>query len=171
MRPVVFVDVDGTVADSFRFWTDCYNLDHKTTHKLSDITEYDISKTFEDPDAFLDYYRNYRGVQPIEGALEGVRRLRELYRVVFVTQGFGAEWVSSWFQVEPKDYIYVHSRNLLRGFALIDDNPQNLDVFQGLRYLVRQPWNQNRGLNESTWEVIVNALERNIEYAREYPSR
>lgn len=158
MKPVLFVDVDGTVADSMKFWLNCYNFDFGVQYSVDDIREYHLSKTFENWEVFEDYYRNYRGVYPVDGSLQAIETLRSRYRIVFVTAGHGEEWVSSYFGPRREDFTINRDRSLLRGFALVDDNPENLDVFVGQRYLIRQPWNQDRGLNETTWEKIVEYL-------------
>ena len=158
MKPILFVDVDGTVADSMRFWLGCYNFDHGTQYTVEDIKEYHLSKTFENWEVFENYYRNYRGVYPVEGAIEAMYVLQPHYRIVFVTAGYGEEWVGSYFGNKPEDFMTNKDRSLLRGYALVDDNPANLDVFIGQRYLISQPWNRGRGLNEATWSEIVEHL-------------
>src|SRR5687768_3112230 len=162
MKPVLFVDVDGTVADSMSHWVACYNADRGTRFTVDDIKEYHLSQTFEDWEVFEDYYRNYRGVLPVEGSLAAIEELRENFRIVFVTAGYGEEWVTSWFNVRREDFMTNCDRSLLRGFGLVDDNPANLDVFIGQRFLISQPWNRGRGLNETTWTAIVQHLTEKI---------
>lgn len=158
MKPVIFVDIDGTVADSMFFWLECYNKDRGTRYAVSDIKEYHLSKTFEDWETFEDYYHNYRGVLPVDGSMEAIMQLREKYRIVFVTAGFGEEWLFSWFQPRAEDFMICRDRSLLRGYALVDDNPANLDVFIGQRFLISQPWNRGRGLGDTTWKEITEYL-------------
>lgn len=164
MKPVLFVDVDGTVADSMTHWLDLYNIKFGTHYNVDHIKEYHLSKTFENWEVFDAFYKDYRGVIPVFGAMRAIETLRRYYRVVFVTVGYGEDWVKSWFSPEKQDFIKIADRSLLRGYALIDDCPDNLDVFQGERFLLRQPWNQDRGLNEVTWEEITSYL---VEVAHE----
>lgn len=156
MKPVVFVDVDGTVADSHAHWLELYNKDHSTHYTRADITEYDFRKILQFP--MNVYYHDYEGVKFVAGAERGLSILSMFYRVVYVTAGYGREWLFSKIECRPEDFLQCPDRSLLRGFALIDDYPMNLDVFEGQRYLLEQPWNAGRGLNESDWYQITEHL-------------
>lgn len=158
MKPVLFCDIDGTVANSMPHWVDLYNADHRTNHRFEDITEWGMEKVFSDIGAFNDYFRDYRGVLPIYGAMGAIAELQIKFRVVFVTAGYGKDWLFAWFNPNPKDFMVCTDRSLLRGYALIDDAPHNLDVFVGQRFLMAQPWNSNRGLNETNWDAITQYL-------------
>lgn len=155
-KPVLFIDIDGTLVDSIPWWLALYNYDHQTTFTKHDITQYDIEKAIGinlEP-----YYLDYRGARFVEGAYDAVVRLQTKYRIVYVTVGFGIEWVRQHGYIHKMDFAQIADRSLLRGYALIDDCPANLDVFQGERFLVRQPWNEGRGLNDTTWKDIARHL-------------
>jgi 5'(3')-deoxyribonucleotidase len=53
--------------------------------------------------------------------------------------------------------VLIYDKQLLRGDMLIDDKPENLVAFQGIRILFNQPWNQNltTGIMES-WFTRVS---------------
>lgn len=159
MKPVLFVDVDGTIADSMPHWVDLYNHAHATNHKPEDIKSWGgMNDVFEDMGAFDEYFKDYRGVLPVYGSLRAIEKLRTKFRVVFVTVGFGKQWLFNWFAPDKNDFMICADRSLLRGFALVDDAPHNLDVFVGQRFLMAQPWNINQNLNETNWDAITDYL-------------
>ena len=154
VKPVLFVDIDGVMADSHEWWIARYNTDNGTQWVKEDFTEWNTMK--QHGVDLSSYFDDYSGVLPVQGAFTCVAKLSDCYRVVFATAGFGEEWLRSY--VGDVEVIRVQDKSLLRGFALIDDRPANLDVFQGERFLLRQPWNTGRGLNDSTWPVITYHL-------------
>jgi 5'(3')-deoxyribonucleotidase len=79
------------------------------------------------------------------------------YRIVYATVGLGSAWLKLHSLPKPEIAV-IGDKSLLRGFALIDDNPMNLDGFVGERFLLSQPWNCERGLNDSTWSKITKYL-------------
>lgn len=160
-KPILFVDVDGVVADSHSWWIARYNADHGTKHRVEDITEWNTVKSLGVD--LSPYFDDYSGVLPIKDALFSLSRLGNLYRIVFATAGLGENWVRTWYGDKAEVYR-IQDKGLLRGYALIDDSPMNLDVFVGERFLFKQPWNQGRGLNEVTWEEITSYL---VEVAHE----
>lgn len=156
MKPVLFVDIDGTVADSSAWWIALYNQEHNTRFDKYMIVDYDFKKFI--PGGLEKYYTDYSHVYPIEGALTALYALRSFYRIVFATAGFGVDWIQRWFPVEKKDVVQVSDKSLLHGYGLVDDYPLNLDVFDGQKFLLRQPWNTGRDLNDVTWQEITNYL-------------
>ena len=157
MRPVLFVDIDGVVADSVSWWVELHNREHGTRYTKEDVTEYDFGKCAMPFKAMEKYYTDYDGVKPVPGAFGSLGKLQKWYRIVFATAGHGSQWLSRFWK-EP-EIIPVKDKSLLRGYALVDDYPLNLDVFHGERFLLSQPWNANRGLNDVTWKEITDYLE------------
>lgn len=153
-KDVIFVDIDGVMADSHTWWLDLYNRDHGTNHRREDCTEWDIRMQLG-VDLF-PYFGNYDGVEPIQGSLTAVGWLKSKYRIVFATAGDGSNWLKKYYS--NPEVIRIQDKSLLRGFALIDDNPMNLDGFVGQRFLISQPWNRGRGLNETTWPEVAQYL-------------
>lgn len=154
-KPVLFVDIDGVMADSISWWLYLYNRDNGTNHKKEDVTEWDTRICIRAD--LLPYFSNYEGVVPIEGAFFNVDILSTKYRIVYATVGLGSAWLKLHSLPKPEIAV-IGDKSLLRGFALIDDNPMNLDGFVGERFLLSQPWNRGRGLNDSTWPEITKYL-------------
>jgi len=154
IKPVLYVDIDGVMADSISWWLTLYNLDANTKFTKEDVTEWDTRKCIGAD--LLPYFNNYDRVKPIIGSFRYVQMLANWYRIVFATAGRGSDWLRQY--LTKPEIIGIQDKSLLRGFALIDDNPMNLDGFIGKQYLLSQPWNQGRGLNDTSWDEIVQDL-------------
>lgn len=153
-KPVLFVDIDGVMADSHSWWLELYNYNHGTVHKITDITEWD-SRVCIGAD-LSPYFGNYDMVDPVPDSFGCVDRLSMKYRIVFATAGQGTQWLKKY--IAKPEVIVAEDKSLLRGFALIDDRPLNLDTFVGFKYLLSRPWNQGRGLNDASWMDIADHL-------------
>lgn len=154
IKPVLFVDIDGVMAESISWWLTIYNTVNGTNYKKEDVTGYDTRLCINVD--LSPYFSNYGGVLPVANAFESIYILEERYRIVFATVGYGAQWLRGYL---PKTEVaQIQDKSLLRGFALIDDKPSNLDSFMGERFLLSQPWNQGRGLNDTTWPEITRYL-------------
>lgn len=154
IKPILFVDIDGVMADSISWWIDLYNKDNGTTHKREHVTCWDTRICIKAD--LLPYFHNYDNVDPIPGAFKSIAWLMNKYRIVFATTGLGSNWLKRY--ISYAEIIVIKDKSLLRGFGLIDDNPENLDGFVGERFLLSQPWNTNRGLNDACWEEITQYL-------------
>lgn len=137
---IIFVDVDGVVADL----ATCYS---GNVSQLEDPALYD-------------------NMPSIPGALDGVNQLRAAgHRVVFATvspngsAGRKLRWLVdhgflAW-QPQPgeaptthPDYIEIKDKSLLRGDMLIDDGPHNIAAFRGTAILFRN------------WREVIDLVER-----------
>lgn len=157
MRRVLFVDVDGVVANTQLWWLTLYNREYGTNVQYHEITEWDWTSKFEYP--ISQFYHNYIGAKPVAGALESIWQLAGVYRIVFATAGMGYDWLKSYYPpLRAQNFVQIQDKSLLNGWGLIDDNPSNLDVFQGQKFLLSQPWNTGRGLNDCSWEQITQHL-------------
>jgi len=154
IKPVVFVDIDGVMSDSVPYWLFLHNRDHNTDFKKSDVTEWDTRVCIGAD--LSPYFGDYTLINPVFGAIQSVRMLSTRYRIVYATAGQGSDWLCRYFS--KPEIVKIDDKSLLRGFALIDDKPMNLDGFVGERFLLSQPWNSGRGLNETTWEEITRYL-------------
>src|SRR5574339_319500 len=114
-KPVLFVDLDGTVIDSIKWWVDLYNLDHNTDYTKDDIKTYALDKINLQP-----YFYNYQGADWVPGAKQGIKKLSKYYDIVYVTVGFGKAWLMQRVEVTTDNFIHIKNRGLLRGYGLID---------------------------------------------------
>lgn len=156
MGLTIAVDIHGTVADLVTPWLAAYNYDFgdKLTH--DDITEFDLHKLVK-PECgkhlytYLNRWSIYAEMLPYPGALEGVNRLREKGRVVFVTHTIleAAEVNFGWLveygflgEDQEADYVVCKDKSLIRADVLIDDKPETIAAFPGIGVIVDQPWNR-----------------------------
>jgi 5'-nucleotidase len=181
---IIACDVDGVVADLMTPWLRWYNWEidgNKSADVLlmEQITQWDMHKIVhpsvgEKIYDFLQLPDAYDRVEPIDGALEGVNRLREMgHRVVFVTStnvyqnGAKLKWLERHGFLELKngflspDYVEMKDKSLIRADVMIDDYPKNLEGFFGSQLLFTQPWNQDesRFNRRDDWKGVVGFFE------------
>lgn len=178
---IILVDVDGVVADLHTEWLRRYNLDYDTDLGKEDISSWSMHKLVvpECGTKIYDYLKLpeiYDLVQPIEGALDGIKSIRKMgHRVVYLSAGFypaKVRWLnyngflsgrtSNWASAE--DVIIAFDKSLIKGDVLIDDRLKNVDEFHGPAILFDQPWNQEgrngRVWRAMDWEGVVKKIER-----------
>jgi len=166
---IIGVDVDDVALDLVSEWIKRYNADHNDNLKLSDITTWDIPNHVKCGDKIYDYLKQpnlYVDMPVIEGALEGVKALREIGdRVVFVTSCtrgpmFEAKWnrlITAGFLEDSRleyNYVGMSDKTLIKVDVMIDDRPETIKAI-GLRgKLFQRPWNTGTW----TWPRLVQAL-------------
>jgi 5'(3')-deoxyribonucleotidase len=163
----VLVDVDGVLAD---FVAKYLQLVHEVTGKQfthEQVTEFDIGKalglTPEQSGAVA------RGVltgfasmlEPLPGAVEGLRRLREISEVYIVTSPWNKceTWMSErerWLRVHfdfPHSHVlHGSAKHLVRGDILIDDKTETWE----------SPWNKRdpwAGVLTNDWDRVCRLVE------------
>jgi 5'(3')-deoxyribonucleotidase len=152
--------MDEVVADLMSEWLRLYNLKYNDTLQREQITDWDMRKFVrkEVGEKAYDILRDpilYPGVQPIEGARDGIHQLRSMgYRVVFVTSCVHGSvdakmaWLKKYHLIDfrahtPKDFIAAKDKFLVKGEVLIDDGPHNISAFPGHTILFDQPYNRH----------------------------
>lgn len=178
----ILVDADDTTLDLHTEWIqNRYNVDYKDNLLRSMVKTWNIDK-YVKPECgrkIYDYLKDkdlYASVKPIEFAVFGVQRLRELgYRVIFVTAYFNEQKVEclhnhGFLKEYPyndgrwntaTDVIMANDKSLIKGDLLIDDRYENVKSF-GSGIVFNQPWNEsspNHFPRVSTWLDIVNYFE------------
>jgi 5'-nucleotidase len=153
---IIALDVDGVVADLYSVWFGLYNEDYDDDLTHARVTSWNVHN-FVKPEcgqkmyAYLDRPTIYDAVEPISGALEAVRRLRDFgHRVVFVTAavpmsaGHKYQWLMKHGflgECQRSDYVEAEDKSLIRADALVDDAPHNLRNFVGRGILISLPHN------------------------------
>lgn len=161
MKPTVFVDVDGVIANSMPWWLTLYNYKHCTNITVDMITDWDLHKCVGID--LSEYFDDYRGVQAIKDARTSLLHIEAYYDIILTTAGSGEYWTRMNGYSYPVLHTPLKMKKYLRGFALIDDYDKNLDGFDGHQYLFGQPWNANCGRRQMTWKEIAEDL---LDYAR-----
>lgn len=151
----IFIDIDGTVADSIPWWMTLYNHDNWKSYTKYDLTSYDPIECIGID--ISPYYMDYRGVSMVNGFASAFLYLKQYYNIVFVTAGFGTDWLRA--QGIDNEVIQSKSRKYLKGYALIDDYDKNLLEFEGEKFLMEQPWSmKSEHYIPVTWEEITEVL-------------
>jgi 5'-nucleotidase len=176
----ILCDVDGVIADMLPAWLAYYNAEYGDAVRPDDVTAWDVSK-FVKPEcgkkvfAYLNHPDLYSTVEPIRGALAGVRLLEEVgHKVVFVTTCTGPEMVAAkveWLERHGflthegklRDVVFLAhgtTKDIIRGDVMIDDYEVNLHAFSGRGVLLDCSYNRHdqtftRACN---WTEIVNAI-------------
>jgi 5'(3')-deoxyribonucleotidase len=177
---IVGVDIDGVCAALGQEWLHRYNVDWNDDLCLEDIKTWAIHE-YVKPECgqkIYDYLNAaiYLRVEPVTGALMGVRALRELgHRVIFVTssprgtQGAKLDWLLTHGFLEGQgeygdgrvypDYIECSDKALIACHALVDDRASTIASFPGHGLLFADHHNgeaQDRLPCARTWDEVVS---------------
>lgn len=153
----ILVDVDSTTLNLMPEWLRLYNYDYSDALTPDMITEWDMTKFVNGicGKKIYEYLANpflYDYVQPIDGAVEGVKYIRSRgHRVIFVSAGVYASGkydclVRHGFEPGKyaEDFIVAYDKSIICGDVLIDDKPENVVSFSGrVALLFDQPWNRS----------------------------
>ena len=177
-RILIGLDVDGVVTDLVGA---LLKLVHQRTGQLlvpEQIHSFDLRNTLGNlwltAMDILSEPGFARSLTAYPGAIEGVNKLRELGRVVFVTSPFfrsptwsneRALWLHEHTQARRRDIVHIDDKTVFAGHVLIDDAPYQLEAWVKTdRPAIRvvRPWNENApGLAANNWDEIV-ALTRTV---------
>lgn len=134
---IIGVDVDGVCADLMTGWLGMYNDEHGDCLTVADIKGWGIHEYVKCGKKIYDYLGHpelyEERVQPIPGALEAVKILRQDFRVVFVTSvttrsaGRKIKWLRQHGFMKDaghnpgNDYVECDDKTLVNVSLLIDD--------------------------------------------------
>lgn len=142
----------------------------------ADVTDWNLAKCIKlHPDVQELVNNDIRSegfcssIQVIPGAIEGVRRLREVSEVIVVTApmegsrswvGERTEWLGHHFGLKSRDIIYTSQKQLIKGHVLIDDAPGNLKGFAGTAMLWDRPHNREEQsfLRVANWDECIQTI-------------
>ena len=179
---LILVDVDDTTLDLHGEWiTNRYNRDYNDNLIRSSVKTWNVDY-YVKPECgkkIYDYLKQnnlYSNVKPIDYAVWGIQRLRDLgHRIVFVTAYFNEQKVeclhnNGLLKEYPyndgrwntaTDVIMANDKSLIKGDILIDDRYENVEKF-GSGIIFSQPWNEscgNKFPRLGGWIDIVNYFE------------
>lgn len=178
-RGTVVLDFDGVIADLSREWIKRLNVRYGTDYRPGDITRWDMASFFpeEEPGGvygILHESNLYDYVEPMYGALEGVKELRDMgFRVKVASSCVGSTMVEGklrWmrryglfpepYRHWPEDFIATPDKSVIRGKFLVDDKPKNLHGFVGNRILFDAPYNKDAHYRRvRRWDELVSTIE------------
>jgi len=179
----IYLDMDGVLADLMAGWMPYLNEVSGRNLAVEDVDMWGIEHVYGIPfsKARKPLHREgfWEGLPPYPGAVAFVKRLDQLGHMVYIaTAPFPSDkcmWGKKmWFEnhlrfLPPSRLIILHDKHLLRGDMLVDDKPENLTKFPGLRVLFNQPWNRtlNKGLMES-WYIRVSSFKEVVSITQDY---
>lgn len=150
---IIALDVDDTILDLMGMWLNYYNLDYGDNLSPESITDWSID-LFVKPECgkkIYDYIKEpyvFRASKPIDGALDGIKWLREKgFRVIYITasnpNGSKEKWLKeNGFWETENDFYQAYDKSLIMANALLDDKFDNITNFKyGQGYLFSRPWN------------------------------
>jgi len=171
-------DIDDVLANTVPAWLKKYLKKYNHNLKKEDILDWDIAK-YTVPECgnniynFLNSKTFYNSVKPIPLALKGVNTFRELgLEIVYATGGspkasvYKFDWLQkNGFWQKQDHYVQTSSKFLLRGEILIDDNYDNVAMFNkhsGYGLLYNAPWNSQCEYPNrvSGWKEIMETIDR-----------
>ena len=178
---LIACDADGVICDLHKKWISVYCEEYGDKLTVNDWNDWDILRIIkpECGEKFFRYVDDPRfytdpPLEVIDGAKEGIEKLREKHRVVFVTscssRGMAQsklEWMFRFgFLKEPeykgiKDFIICHDKSLIKADCLIDDRPDNLHSFSK-QILFDRPWNRkeysDKWYRAINWFSVLNII-------------
>lgn len=167
MRPMtIYVDLDDTVLDwngHLDYRLSCFE-EMRAVPRAHERTSWDLFADLTDRQRrrmrhILNEPTFYSSLGPLPGAVDGIRRLRELgNEVFFLTTPYPSnpncadgkyKSVEKWFgQTMRNRTVLTHDKTIVRGDVLIDDRPViegSVDEPDWARIIFDQPWNQGVG--------------------------
>lgn len=170
-KPRVGVDVDGVLADLLTPLFQHLNTLLGTTYAPDHMKDWDIAELVppERRDEFWNTFgrevRVHDALQPLPGAVEGMKLLQEVADVYIVTAYLRSaptwvhdrdRWLSEHFGVGDKKIVHTHAKYVFSGEMLIDDKPETVERWcrehpNGRGVLWDQPYNRAAATRQILW--------------------
>lgn len=168
MRPQIWVDCDGVLADFIPAYLELVKQLTGRTHTREEVTSFELHECVvskEEDDFIWDELINQKGwvlgLKPIAAAPVAVATLRAYGRVgVLTSPHFGPFWMherAQWLQsvlfgFKKREIIFASDKSNVRGDVLIDDKKDNCVAWAkrnpgGTAILFDAPWNQGDAAN------------------------
>ena len=174
----ILVDMDDVLCHFVPRIVEWYNKDTNSNIKLKNVDPWDLEKSFKDK-AALAYFRNYirypsfyQDLPPVEGAIEGFKKLVKKYDVFIVSavpRSAGLayegkmEWLRFYFPFFNLDnFISAQKKSIIESNILLDDGMHNLEPFREsgkTAVAFDRPWNKKwDGLRVKTWPEFLDLV-------------
>lgn len=176
-RPILGIDMDDVIADTYQQILDWYERDFGIRLEKEDLGGKLVREAFpkEHAEQVYQYFfepKFFREIQPIPGAIEGVRALQEDFDVFIVTaaQQFPQslteknEWLDEFMPfVNWSHRVFCGHKHFLGADYLIDDQTYNFEFFTGTPVLYSAPHN----LTVTEYDRVNNWTEVREYFARQ----
>jgi 5'(3')-deoxyribonucleotidase len=141
MRPRVLLDIDGVVCDFLTPFIAHINSAMGTSHKLEDMTQWDMYSSFNVPqdvreivDSIIKTPGYCDSLKPLPGAVDGAKKLMEIADVYVVTSPWNSDtweserrqWIRRYLGLGGDHVINTRAKHVVAGDALIDDKDETL---------------------------------------------
>lgn len=153
----IYLDLDETLVNLVDPWLKVLNKMSGHNHTRDVVGAYSVEEHYKDKlsedEIFIPFNTEgfWSELPPLDGAIDFVQNLLEDAHDVYVVtvpadspicHAEKEEWVKTWLpEIGRERLIFCHHKFLLRGDALLDDNPNYLSRFEGARLLFDRPWN------------------------------
>lgn len=169
----IYVDMDGVIVNLMHGWLPALNEMTGRDVTVEDVYMWGLEHVYDIPFNKLRKPLHKPGfwvnLPPYKDAINFIETLENMgHQVYIATAPFPSENCAhekkAWFEINlpflPHNrLILIHDKHLLKGAMLVDDKPQNLTRFDGMRVLFDQPWNRQltTGLLEA-WYIRVSTF-------------
>lgn len=171
----ILMDVDGVVADFTGHLLGCLSLRDKSVPSVEDIDTWDLKPHFTENQwkavkQMLCDFCFWFSLPVIEGAQDGIERLKSEHEVVWVTSSYDScpswlhirkQWLKKNFGAKSDEIVITSNKSLVAGDILVDDKPENIKRWQqhGVCYIFDAPYNRNiGGYRVADWPDLVSRL-------------
>lgn len=155
---IILVDMDGVLADWYQGMTEGYS-ELGGDASVFDLTRWDLGLVDTDKRRMRSVQATpgfYAGLQPIDGGVDALYRLREMGATVKICSTPDAtnptcasdkvDWIANHLGTSwVKDLILTHDKTMVRGAILIDDKPEITGCLEPEweHVLFNQPYNSH----------------------------
>lgn len=150
---IVVVDMDDCIVDFLNPLINTYNNEKNTNIKLTDITEWSLSKY----DGMTDIFKRpgfFYNLKPFPDAVNALHDLQERHnhQIIIASNPMGLvhatvdkiKWISRYLPFIPKNNIMLTGRkDLIKGDIIFDDCPEYINGFNKVKMINDRPYNQN----------------------------
>ncbi len=175
----ILLDQDEIICQWVARITQYYNEDYGTSYTLEDVKNWNVTTNFGPGSegairSYMRYIELYRDLDPVEGAIYGMKKLIDDGHDVLVVSsvpkcaGISYHGKLEWLRrntpfFKLNNFISCHRKDLVMGDILFDDGLHNIGPFlkSGRHAVIMdRPWNRDEGMlvkgasNEKLHRVI-----------------
>lgn len=135
----ILLDMDGVLCNLIKKWFDRYNQEYRDALQMNALTDWGPHRFAKAGKAIYKYLGQpgfFRDLEPIDGAIAGVRTLiKRGHEIVIVTSAKRghvdkAAWIREHLpEIPSENMVFTHRKELVRGDLLFDDAPHHLEAF------------------------------------------
>jgi 5'(3')-deoxyribonucleotidase len=181
----VLLDSDGVLSNFVGAWLSLINAQRGTSFVLEDVTGWDVCASLGITDAteraatkrlIADCPNFAQKHDVLPGAIDGVRRLREIAEVYIVTSPWNSHptwtsdreaWLKKHFGFPHSHVVHTSAKHLVCGDVLVDDKTDTCEAWReawphGIAVQWETPHNRLdvwRGDSTCNWDYLINLVE------------